>query len=145
MTLGSIDFLALSFEGNNFKGEILSGIQELVANGTIRVIDIVVVRKDREGKVDAIELQELDGANLSILSPLKAEVNSMITRADIDMIGEQLDANSTAALLLWENLWTLKVKQAILDAGGKVVMQQRIPDEVVQEALADLDEVRALA
>lgn len=145
MTLGSIDFLALSFEGNNFKGEILRGIQELVANGTIRVIDIVVVRKDGAGKVDAIELQELDGANLSILSPLKAEVNSMITRADIDMIGEQLDANSTAALLLWENLWTLKVKQAILDAGGKVVMQQRIPDEVVQEALADLDEVRALA
>lgn len=141
MTLGPIDFLALSFKGNNFKGEIVSGIQELVADGTIRIIDAVVVRKDAEGKVDAMELQELDGQNLSILSPLKAEVNSMITRTDIDMIAEKLENNSSAALLLWENLWAIKVKQAILDAGGEVVMQERIPHEVVEEALQDLAEL----
>jgi hypothetical protein len=60
------------------------------------------------------------------------------TESDIAMIAEQLADNSTAGLLLIENLWAKKTQQAMLDANGRLVMFERIPHDVVEEALADI-------
>jgi hypothetical protein len=138
MTLGPIDFIALEFPGNRFKGEILPDLFELVDQGIIRIIDMVIILKDQDGAVIARELQELDPGHMAMLNPLKAEANQMITQSDIDAIAKLLDNNSTAGLMLIENLWAKKTQQAMLDAGGKLVMFERIPHDVVEEALADI-------
>ena len=137
MTYGPIDLNALEFPGNRFKGEILPEIFDLVDKGIIRVIDLVVIMKD-QGEVIVRELRELDAAHIDMLNPLKAGVSQMITRADIDMIAEQLAENSTAGLMLIENLWAKKTQQAMLDANGRLVLFERIPHDVVEEALADI-------
>ena len=143
MTLGPIDFIALQFPGNRFKGEILPEMLELVDKEIIRIIDLVVILKDQDGQVAVRELRELDPAHVEIFNPLKAEVNQMITKGDIDAIAEQLDNNTTAGLMLIENLWAKKTQQAMLDANGKLVMFERIPHDVVEEALADMAELAA--
>ena len=84
------------------------------------------------------ELQELDSAHMAMFDPLQVEVNQMITNSDIDMIAEQLAENSTAGMLLIENLWAKKTKQAMLDANGRLMMFERIPHDVVEEALAEI-------
>jgi hypothetical protein len=137
ITYGPIDFIALEFPGNRFKGEILPDLLELVDKGIIRIIDLVVIMKD-QGEVIVRELRELDAAHIDMFNPLKAEVSQMITRTDIDMIAEQLAENSTAGLMLIENLWAKKTQQAMLDANGRLVMFERIPHDVVEEALADI-------
>jgi len=137
ITYGPIDFIALEFPGNRFKGEILPDLLELVDKGIIRIIDLVVMMKD-QGEVIVRELRELDAAHIDMFNPLKAEVSQMITRTDIDMIAEQLAENSTAGLMLIENLWAKKTQQAMLDANGRLVMFERIPHDVVEEALADI-------
>jgi hypothetical protein len=137
MTYGPIDLIALEFPGNRFKGEILPELFDLVDKGIIRVIDLVVIMKD-QGEVIVRELRELDAAHITMFDPLKAEVSQMITRADIDMIAGQLADNSTAGILLIENLWAKKTQQAMLDANGRLVMFERIPHDVVEEALADI-------
>jgi hypothetical protein len=104
MTFGPIDFIALEFPGNRFKGEILPDLFELVDKGIIRIIDLVIIMK-AQGQVIVRELRELDAAHIEIFSPLKAEVNQMITDSDIAMIAGQLADNSTAGILLIENLW----------------------------------------
>ena len=138
MTLGPIDFLALEFPGNKFNGEVLANLLELVQAEVIRIIDLVVVVKDREGNVAVRELKELDPDTIRVMDPLKVEVTSMITRNDIDSIAEKLNTNSTAALMLFENVWALKTKQAMIDANGRLVMFERIPHEVVEENLAEM-------
>ena len=85
-----------------------------------------------------LELRELDPAHIEMFNPLKADVNQMITESDIAMIAEQLADNSTAGILLIENLWAKKTQQAMLDANGRLVMFERIPHDVVEEALADI-------
>jgi len=140
MTLGPIDLIALEFPGNRFKGEILPNLFELVEREIIRIIDLVVIIKD-QGEVIVRELRELDAAHIAMFDPLKAEVNQMITRGDIDAIAEQLADNSTAGLMLIENLWAKKTKQAMLDANGRLVMFERIPHDVVEAALADIAEL----
>jgi hypothetical protein len=84
------------------------------------------------------ELRELDAAHVDMFNPLQADVNQMITRDDIDMIAEQLADNSTAGILLIENLWAKRTMQAMLNANGRLVMFERIPHDVVEEALADI-------
>jgi uncharacterized membrane protein len=138
MTLGPIDFIALEFPGNRFKGEILPDLFELADKEIIRIIDLVTIVKDQDGQVTVRELRELDPAHFEMFNPLKAEVNQMITDSDINMIAEKLADNSTAGLMLIENVWAKKTKQAMLDANGRLVLFERIPHEVVEEALADI-------
>ena len=137
MTLGPIDFIALEFPGNRFRGDILPDLFELVEKEIIRIIDLVIIRKD-QGEVTVLELRELDSVHAELFNPLKAEANQMVTQIDIDMIADLLDDNSTAGLLLIENLWAKKTQQAMLAANGRLLMFERIPGVVVEEALADI-------
>jgi hypothetical protein len=137
MTYGPVDFLALEFKGNQFKGEILPALLELVNNGTVNLIDLVIVMKDQGGNVTLRELQQTDPSTVKLFDPLKAEVSGMIKKEDLDMVGEKLENNTTAAVMLFENLWAVKFKEAVLNANGRLVMFERIPHEVVQEALED--------
>jgi len=138
MTFGPIDFLALEFKGNQFKGEILPALAELIENRIVRVIDLVIVMKDQDGNVSAGELQQLDEEVIRLFDPLQVSANEMIKVEDIHTVGEQLENNSTAAVMLFENLWAVTFKEAVLNANGRLVMFERIPHEVVLEALEDL-------
>ena len=138
MTLGPIDFLALEFPGNKFDGSILASLLELVQAGVIRIIDLVVIVKDQDGSVIVRELQELDSDTIRVLDPLQVEVSSMISRNDIDGFAAALANNHAAGLLLIENLWAIKTKQAMLDADARVLLFERIPHEVVEENLAEM-------
>jgi hypothetical protein len=145
MTLGPIDFIALMFPGNRFRGEILPDLFELVDKEIIRVIDLVTITKDQDGQVTVRELRELDPAHIEVFNPLKVETSHLITESDIDMVAGQLADNSTAGLLLIENLWAKKTQQAMMDADGRLVMFERIPHDIVEEALADMASLTASA
>ena len=135
MTYGPVDFVALEFKGNQFKGEIFPELMKLVNDGVVRVIDIIVVKKDADGKVTHQEIQETDQSVLAVFNPLKAEINGMIQVEDIEMIGEKLENNCTAALLMFENLWAINFIKAVENANGRSVMHVRIPYDVVAETM----------
>ena len=139
MTYGPIDFLALKFPGNKFRGEILPALRELIESKTVRVLDMVLVVKDEQGRVGVRELEQPEPDLVVVFDPTKAEALGMIKLEDIDMIAEQLEPNSSAAVMLFENLWAIKFKEACLRADAQVVMQERIPHEVVLETLADME------
>lgn len=138
MTYGPIDFIALEFEGNKFKGEILAALLELVEQKIVRVIDLVVIVKDEDGEIMVREMQQLDDELVAIFDPADVTALGMITETDIEMVGEALANNSSAAALLFENLWAVKFKEALIEADGRLLMQERIPHEVVLEALVDM-------
>jgi hypothetical protein len=135
MTYGPIDFIALEFKGNQFRGEIFPEIMNLVNNGIVRVIDMIIVQKDADGKVSHREIQEHDKNVLAVFNPLEAEISGMIQVEDIEMIGEKLENNTTAAILLFENLWAVNFVKAVENANGRSVMHVRIPHEVVVETM----------
>ena len=136
--IGPIDLIAVEFPGNRFKGEILRDLHELVTAGTIRIIDLVIVSKSGAGQVSVLELQDLDPESRSTLAPLQAAISQMLTREDLEDIGEQLANNTTGAVMLYENTWAVKTKQAIMDANGRLLVQARVPHDIVQETLSDM-------
>ena len=107
MTHGPVDFVAIGFDGNQFKGEMLEALIELVEKEIIRIIDLIIVLKDENGFVAARELQQLDDELMAIFDPLNVHISGMITLEDIELVGEELAPNSTAALMLFENIWAI--------------------------------------
>ncbi len=136
MTYGPIDFIALEFNNDQLKGEILPALLELVQNQTIRIIDLVIVLKKTDGSYEALEMNQLSPDLVAIFTPLNVETSGLIQEEDIQGLVEVMDSGTTASAMLFENLWAVKFKNAVLNANGRLIEQLRVPHEVVEEALA---------
>ena len=136
MSTGPIEILVISFPGNEFNGDVAPALAELVQTGTIRVIDLVFVTKDAAGDITALELSELDEPVSSAFRPHVEEPSGMLAEEDIADLGADLAANSSAAILLFEHLWAIRFRDAVVDSGGELVASIRIPQEAVDEVLA---------
>ena len=132
--IGPVDYMIVAFPGNQFRGEIAPALAELVEANTIRIIDLAVVTKDADGSVAAFELSELDPEVQQAFDKLGNEVSGLFNEDDLAAAGEELEPNSSAALLVWENVWARRTAQAIRDAGGILLDFDRLPHDVVQAA-----------
>ncbi len=140
MAFGPIDIIVLEFKDNDFRSEIMDNLTDLVSSETIRILDLILVRKNEKNEVNVQELQDLDPATVRIFEPLRAEISGMITADDINLIGKRLKENTTAAIMLFDNIWAIRLRQDAVSAGGRLVMHERIPNEIVAEAIKDLAE-----
>ncbi|HET9242130.1 MAG TPA: DUF6325 family protein [Gaiella sp.] len=132
--IGPVDYAIVAFPGNKFRGEIAPALAELVDAGTIRLIDVAFVGKSESGDIVAMELTELDPDVQAALDKLNIEVGGLFNEDDLQAAGEELEPNSSACLLVWENVWARKVAQAMRDAGGILLDFDRLPHDVVQAA-----------
>ncbi len=132
--LGPVDYMIVAFPGNKFRGEIAPALADLVDNGTIRIIDLAFVGKNAEGEVVAFELMDLEPDVKKAFEDLGVEVTGLFNEDDLMSTGEKLEPDTSAALLVWENLWARNVADGIRNAGGILVDFQRIPHDVVQAA-----------
>jgi hypothetical protein len=60
----------------------------------------------------------------------------LVSDEDIEDLGDALEPNSSAAILLFEHVWATKFRDAVVDSGGELVASIRIPKEVVDEVVA---------
>ena len=134
--IGPVEYLIVGFPGNRFRGEIAPALADLVEAGTIRIVDIAFATKDENGEVAAFELSDLDPEVRQGLENIGAMAGGLLNEQDLMEVGEALDPNSSAALLVWENVWATPVAKAIQDAGGVVHIYDRVPHEVVVAARA---------
>jgi hypothetical protein len=132
--IGPVDYAIIGFPGNKFRGEIGPALADLVDAGTIRIIDIAFVGKNADGEVVGFELTELDPDVQAGLEKAGIEVNGLLSEDDLAESAEALEPDTSAALIVWENVWARKVTQAMRDAGGILLAFERVPHEAVQEA-----------
>jgi Family of unknown function (DUF6325) len=136
MSIGPVDYMIVAFPGNRFKGEIIPALKELTDSDTIRIIDLAFVIKDADGDAEALELSDLDSEFGSALSAvLGGESGGLLNAEDLAAAAEELEPSSSAALLVWENVWATKFKDALVNAGGELWDFERVPADVVQAAI----------
>ncbi len=134
MEVGPVDYMIVAFPGNDFKGDIVPALEELVDSGTIRIIDLAFVAKSADEDVVALELTELAPDVQAAFDKLGIEVGGLFNEDDLMGAADSLEPNSSAALLVWENVWARKTAQSIRDAGGQLLAFERIPHDIVQAA-----------
>ena len=135
MGIGPVEYGVIAFPGNKFKGEIAPALEELVKSGTIRILDLAFVLKDKDGNVTGFELEDAGSEVLKAFEALTHARDGLINDNDLKDIGAALDPNSSAAVLVWEDVWATKFAEAVRNAGGVVVDMQRVPYELVQAAI----------
>ena len=139
--LGPVDWLVLEFPGSRFRGEIAPILDELVDQGTIRVLDLALVRKAEDGSLDFFELGDLDESEIGSLRAYETELALLLSEEDMTSVAAAIEPGSTAAVLVFENRWAAPFGSAVRRAGGQLVASGRIPVHALLAAIeADEDE-----
>jgi hypothetical protein len=134
MEPGPVEYMIVGFPGNRFTGEIAPALADLVSAGTIRIIDLAFISKNEDGAVEGFEVTDLAPEMQEALKSVGAAPGNLLSEADVLDVGEALEPNSSAALLVWEDVWAARLAQALRDAGGVLIDLQRVPHEVVMAA-----------
>jgi uncharacterized membrane protein len=135
MGRGPVEYVIIGFPGNEFKGEIVPALADLVNSGTIRIIDLVFIGKTQDGDVVTFEVDG-DHADVAVFNTLDGEVGDFIGDDDIAHAASALEPGNSAALLLWEDVWATPFVEAVRNAGGVLLEGARIPQELIEEAEA---------
>ena len=133
-TMGPVDYLMLKFIGNKFNGEIVPELADLEKRGIIRIIDMVLIVKDGDGKLFVTEAKDLQGDAGRAFLQIAKNTQEWFYEGDIESIASTLPNNSSAGLLLYENVWAIKFKEALLDSGAELIAMGRIAPEIIAEA-----------
>lgn len=136
--IGPVEFLLLGFEGNRFDGRIAPAIADLVDKGFIRLLDLALVMKDADGEVAILEMQELPDDVAEAVRALAGEVRGLMSEADLLEVADSLEPSSSVAALLVEHIWSARFADAVRSAGGELLVSERIPGDLVDEARTTL-------
>ena len=130
-SLGPVDYIVVEFPAgaSNFTGEMSEELLRLVDAGTIRLIDILILTKDADGSVDAMELSDID--ELGDLQRLEADLAELLAAEDVEHLAAAMEPGSTAGVLIWENLWAAPFASAARRSGGQLIADGRIPIQAI--------------
>jgi hypothetical protein len=126
-----IELAVVEFPGSRFNGDIVPALAELVDERIVSILDLVLVTKDVDGSVTAVEISELDGA----FDDLDGEVNGLLSEDDVALAGAALSLGSSALLIVWENTWARRLREAVTGSGGRLVAHDRLDTDTVLDAL----------
>jgi hypothetical protein len=141
-SLGPVDYFVVEFPAgaSNFTGEMAKELLALVDSGTIRVIDVLILTKDEEGTVEAMELSDVE--ELGPLQAVEAQLAELLALEDVAHLAAAMDPGSTAGVLIWENLWAAPFAAAARRSGGRLIATGRIP---IQAIIASIEADEASA
>jgi Family of unknown function (DUF6325) len=135
--LGPVDYLVVEFPAAkaNFSGEMATQLGSLVDRELIRVLDLLLLRKDLDGSVEVAELNELAAVDVGELLALEADLAMLLAEEDVEAIGGALEPGSVAAVLVYENSWAGPFASAVRRSGGQLVASGRIPTQALLAAV----------
>jgi len=133
--LGPVDWIVVEFPGSKFNGQIAPALLDLVERDLIRVLDLLVLKKDDDGSLEAFELSDLDQGEVGDLRTYEAELAMLLSEEDVTSLGAAIEPGSSAAVLVWENTWAAPFASAVRRSGGQLVASGRIPIQALLAAV----------
>jgi len=133
--LGPVDYIVVEFPGSRFNGAIAPALADLVGKGTIRVLDLIILKKEEDGSVEPFELSDIGDDELGDLRMFETGLAMLLSEDDVAAVAEALEPGSSAAVLVWENTWAAPFASAVRHSGGQLVAGGRIPTQAILAAL----------
>jgi hypothetical protein len=133
--LGPVDWIVVEFPGARFDGSVLPILVDLEERGIIRVLDLVVLKKDADGALETFELSDLDASEVGGLRDNERQLATLLSEDDVLNVANAVEPGSAAALLVWENTWAAPFGAAVRKVGGQLVASGRIPVQALLAAI----------
>ena len=140
--MGPVDWILVEFSGPP-TGAVAPHLLDLVDRGLIRIIDLVMVVKDADGEITLLEISDIDGDGELDLAVFEGVSSGVLGEEDATEAAAAMENDTSAALLLYENVWAAPFAVAVRKAGGQLVAGGRIPVQSIVAALDDLDAAEA--
>jgi len=139
MPSGPVELLVLKYTGDRFTGVPAAKIKGLVDAGFIRIIDVIFARKGEDGEVRILELNDLDDDEYGHFDPIVSDITGLLNQDDVKQLTADWEPRTTAVVALFENVWAGQFRRAVEEAGGEVVLSERIPRRVIDQLGAEGD------
>jgi len=133
--LGPVDWIVVEFPGSKFNGQIAPALRDLVERDLIRVLDLLVLKKDADGSLEAFELSDLDEGEIGGLRTYESELAMLLSEEDVTSLAAAIEPGSSAGVLVWENTWAAPFASAVRRSGGQLVASGRIPIQALLAAV----------
>ncbi|WP_371402053.1 DUF6325 family protein [Kribbella sp. NBC_00662] len=144
--LGPVDWVVVEFPGTKLTGEIAPILAEYVDRGLIRILDLLFLMKEADGSFEAFESTDLDDSEIGQLRAFETGIAMLLSEQDVKDLAETIEPGSSAAVLVWENLWAAPFGAAVRHAGGQLAASGRIPVQAVLAAIeadaAEAEEIK---
>ena len=133
--LGPVDYVLLEFPAGaqHFTGEVVDELTRLSEAGTIRILDLLVLQKNADGTVDALEIDDL--AEQAEIRVFETQIAEILAADDVDMIAVAMEPDSVAGVLVYENSWAAPFASAARRAGAQLVATGRIPIQAIAASI----------
>ncbi|MEU2793310.1 DUF1269 domain-containing protein [Streptomyces sp. NPDC007100] len=153
--IGPVQLLAVVFGPDaKFEGRVLDELGVLEANGQLRVLDMLFVRKEPDGRLFALDYQaESMGDTVAALLGLPGDRPRAaqpagpsptdggafgLSPTEVRGLAEAMDPGVAAAFVLLEHVWATRLKNAIRDTGGVPVAEGFLTEEALVSVAAEL-------
>lgn len=91
------------------------------------VIDLVFVRKGVRDQIAVVAIADLDGDGTLDLAVFEGASSGLLATEDLEDAATVLTAGSSAAILIYENVWARPMVTALRRKGAQLVASGRIP------------------
>jgi uncharacterized membrane protein len=143
MSIGPIQFVVVGFEGDVLESDVLQELLVAGAGGEIRLLDFLILEKDQEGQLWAIDVVddssegeigfgalayglieqgavEAEGveAGESVRALAISEADFGLLPGEVNELVHEIPMGSSAIIALVEHTWARKLHDATLAAGG---------------------------
>jgi hypothetical protein len=133
--LGPVDWIVVEFPGTKLTGDIAPIIGDYVDRGLIRVLDLLFLKKDADGSLEAFEASDLGESEIGELRGYERDLAMVLSEQDVADLAATIEPGSSAAVFVWENLWAAPFGAAVRRAGGQLAASGRIPVQAVLAAI----------
>ena len=133
--LGPVDWIVVEFPGSRMNGQIVPALLDLVERDLVRVLDLLVLKKDDDGSVEAFELSDLDEGEVGELRTYESELAMLLSEEDVTSLAAAIEPGSSAGVVVWENTWAAPFGSAVRRSGGQLVASGRIPTQALLAAI----------
>ncbi|WP_454042090.1 DUF6325 family protein [Cellulosimicrobium sp. Marseille-Q8652] len=134
-SFGPVEIVAIAFPSDRVPSGVQTAVADVLAEGTVTLLDLAVVRRSENGDAEFLELTDL-GDEIEI-TDIELSGAGLAGEEDLDEVAAGLAPGTSALVLVVEHTWARGVVGAAADADGVVLFSERIPAEVVNE-VADL-------
>lgn len=144
LELGPVDIVVIGFPPDAPRtGEAIPIFVDLVERGIVRVLDVLIVRKNEDGSVAGLNLGDLDRDGYAELRVFEGARSGMLGEEDATVAGEGLERGEAAVLICLENAWAAPFVTAVRRNGGHLLAFQRVPAQEVIDTVQSLDAMHA--
>jgi hypothetical protein len=133
-----VDFILIEFSGDRLTGRAAEALLDLVDKGIVTLYDVLVVGKDDDGSIYALDLAD-DVDQLGNFGTLAWVRSGLLSDDDMREAAGAMQPGTLAVLIVYENTWAVPFVTAALESGGQLIAGARIPAQDVMDSLEALE------